>query len=113
VIIIFSSSIPITPTNKSIPCPETINNYGAFVLTCTNIEGIKDDYYIGGLSDLNITATTLEFLLATFPIWGTTIIDYETEVHITIENFFGVIEKNNYGYVEVMGICRNIEWELI
>ena len=52
-------------------------------------------------------------MIATFPIWGTTIIEYEAELHITIENFLGIIETDFHGQTQIMGICKNIAWEFI
>ena len=100
-------------TNKIESSSGTVHKYGAFVLICTDVEGINDNYHIGGLSNLDFTATSEKFIIATYPIWGTTIIEYEVEIHITIEKFLGVIETNNQGQIEIIGICKNITWEQI
>ncbi|MHA2431585.1 MAG: hypothetical protein ACXACC_11235 [Promethearchaeota archaeon] len=112
IITIFTSSIGVTATTEKEPNPEPVFKYGAFVLTSKNIEGLKADDHVGGLSNLDIVALTDEFIIATFPIWGTTIIDEEVEVHITIESFLGVIQTYSCGKIQVVGICKNIAWEI-
>lgn len=87
--------------------------YGAIVLTCNDFEGINDNYHIGGLSNLNITATSKQFIIATYPIWGTAIIEHEVEIHIKIEEFLGVIQTNKKGQKQIIGLCKNIAWEQI
>lgn len=112
-ITIYTSSMGVTATNEKESNLEPVFKYGAFVLTCTNIEGINDNNHVGGLSNLDITALTDEFIIATYPIWGTTIIQEEVQVHITIENFLGVIQTYSSGKIQVVGICQNIAWEII
>ena len=113
IITIFSSSIAVTATNEIESSSGDVYEYGAFVLTCTDVEGIKNNHYIGGLSNLDITATSEELIIATYPVWGTTIIEHEVEIHMTIERFLGVIETNNRGQMQIIGICKNIAWEQI
>lgn len=113
IITIFTSSLPVTATKEKKCRSESVFSFGAFLLTATDIEGITDNDHLGGLSDLDIIATSQQFMIATFPIWGTTIIEYETEIHITIENFLGIIETDFNGQTQVMGICKNIAWEII
>jgi hypothetical protein len=109
----FSSSSTVTATNKIEPSSDTTYNYGAFVLTCSDIEGMNTDYHVGGLSDLDFTATSEQFIIATLPMWGTTIIENQAEIHITIENFLGVIQTRSCGQIQIVGLCKNIAWELI
>jgi hypothetical protein len=111
-ITIYTSSIGVSATIEKEPNLEPVFEYGAFVLTSTNIEGLKTDDHVGGLSNLDIVASTDEFIIATFPIWGTTIIDEEVQVHITIESFLGVIQTYSNGKIQVLGICKNIAWEI-
>jgi len=109
----FTSSISVSAYNDREFTSETAFKYGVFVLTCINIEGINQNNHIGGLSNLNITAISEEFIIATFPIWGTTVIENEVEIHITMEHFFGVVKTYGNGHVELMGLCKNIAWEFI
>lgn len=108
-----SSSFAVTATNEVESSSDTVYNFGAFVLTCSDIEGINTDYHVGGLSDLDFTATSEQFVIATYPMWGTTILENEVEIHITIENFLGVIQTKSCGQIQVIGLCKNIAWELI
>lgn len=112
-IIIYTNSIGITATNEKESNLGPVFKYGAFVLTCTNIDGINDYDHVGGLSNLDITASTDGFIIATYPIWGTTIIEEEVQVHITIENFLGVIQTYSSGKIQLVGICQNIAWEIL
>jgi hypothetical protein len=86
--------------------------FGAFLLTARNVDGIPENEHMGGLGDLDFTATSTEFMIYTVPFWGTTIIDEETDIHIHMDNFFGLISTYSDGTVEIMGLCKNIGWEL-
>ena len=108
-----SSSFAVSATNDVKPSSDIIYTYGAFVLTCSDIEGLNTDYHVGGLSNLDFTATSEQFVIATYPMWGTTVLDHQAEIHLTIENFLGVIQTTRSGQMQVVGICKNIAWELI
>jgi hypothetical protein len=112
-ITIFTSSISVTAYNDRNLRSETVYKYGVFLLTCIDIEGINHNNHIGGLSNIDIIATSEEFILATLPIWGTTLIENEVEIHITMDNFFGVIQEHNNGQIQFVGLCKNIAWEFI
>ena len=109
----FTSSISVTAYNNSEFTSQNLFKYGAFVLTCNNIEGINQNNHVGGLSNLNITVTSEQFIIATFPIWGTTLIENEVEIHLTIENFLGIVQTYSNGKIELIGLCMNISWEFI
>ena len=113
IMILIMSTIPVTATNEKEGSSSAVFKYGMFVLTCTNTEGLQEEEHVGGLSDVDFTASSNEFIILTFPIWGTTILDDNVEIHIQMEHFFGVIQTNHDGEVEVLGICKNISWELI
>ena len=110
---IFASSLSVTATEKEQSTLREGYRFGAFLLECSDVEGLEVDYHIGGLSNLDITVTSQEFMIATVPFWGTTMIEEEVQIHLTIENFFGLIQTNSHGYTEIMGLCRNIEWEIV
>ena len=110
---VFTSSVTVVATDQNEQPLGTEFRFGAIFLTCSNIEGLDIDQHFGGLSNVDIYATSIDFKLATFPFWGTTMIEEEVELHITMRNFFGVIKTNDQGHIEIMGICRNIAWEFI
>ena len=112
-ITIFTCSISVTANNDQDFRSETVFKYGVFVLTCSDIEGVNQNNHIGGLSNLNITATSEQFIIATFPIWGTTLIENEVEIHLTMENFLGIVQTDRNGHIELIGLCKNIAWEFI
>ena len=112
-VMFFTSSISVTAYNDREFASENVFEYGAFLLTCINIEGMNQNNHIGGLSNLNITVTSEQFIIATYPIWGTTLIENEVEIHITMENFFGIVQTYSNGHIELIGFCKNIAWEFI
>ena len=87
IITLFLSTVSVTATNEIEPKSDTVYKFGAFVLTCSELEGLDREYHIGGLSNLDFIATSEQFIIATLPMWGTTIIEDQAEIHITIENF--------------------------
>jgi hypothetical protein len=86
---------------------------GWFMLISPNVEGIGQGLHLGGMHDLNITATGGNtFLIVTRPIWGAAIITGYIDLNIRMEHFFGIADIiGNAG--AIIGRCENISWEKI
>jgi hypothetical protein len=97
---------------------ETSYGYGFVIVetfsTSGSISGIPENEHVGSLHDVNITTNGgCISLFFTSPIWGSAINFRNENVHIEMENFLGVtiLYSGNTGCL--VGICKNISWELI
>ena len=104
------STIPVTATHEQENSANPVYKFGVFVLECSTVEGLKEGDYVGGLYDVTLSASCTEFIILTFPIWGTTIIEEPVDLSIHMEHFFGNIDTCPNG-VEIVGFCKNISWE--
>ena len=86
---------------------------GWIILVSSNLQGIDEGLHLGGMSDINITATYQNTLLIrTKPIWGSAIITEDVDIQIQMKHFFGIIDKyGNSG--EIIGICEDVSWKII
>ena len=109
-LILIIPSIPADVTKN--PTDEVFES-GWIILVSSNLQGIDEGLHIGGISDINITATYQNTLLIrTKPIWGSTIITEDVDIQIQMKHFFGII--NIYkGSGELIGICEDISWKII
>lgn len=115
-LLLMTSSIPIgiaKPSDIIKNTTDDVYKSGWIILVSSNIQGIDEGLHIGGLSNINITATYQNTLLIyTKPIWGSTIITDDVDIQIQIKHFFGIIDKyGNSG--EIIGICEDISWKII
>ena len=110
----FVSTATITASEVKEGNANPVYKFGAFLLTSSDIEGIPLEEHMGGLSNVNITASSDQFMISTFPIWGTALIEDATvTISLRMDNFLGIIETRDDGYIDVMGLCRNVAWEVI
>jgi hypothetical protein len=110
----FISTSTVTAVEKKERTINTGFKFGAFLLTSSEIEGLPLDEHMGGLSNVNITASCYSFMISTFPIWGTAMIEDETvTINLKMDQFLGLIDTRDDGYIDIMGICRNVAWEVI
>jgi len=110
----FVSTFTVTAAEKKERNINSGYTFGAFMLTSSDIEGIPLDEHMGGLSNVNITASCDSFMIGTFPIWGTATIEDETvTINLKMDQFLGIIDTRNDGYVDIMGLCKNVAWEII
>ena len=82
--------------------------------TSGSISGIPENEHVGSLHDVNITTNGgCISLFFTSPVWGSAINFRNEDVHIQMENFLGVsvLYSGNIGCL--VGICKNISWEII
>jgi len=97
---------------------ETSYRYGFIIIETTStsgsISGIPDNEHVGSLHDVDITTNGgCISLFFTYPVWGSAINFRNEDVHIQMENFLGVsvLYSGNIGCL--VGICKNISWEII
>ena len=97
---------------------ETSYGYGFVIVetfsTSGSISGIPENEHVGSLHDVNITTNGgCISLFFTSPVWGSAINFRSEDVHIQMENFLGVsiLYSGNIGCL--VGICKNISWEII
>jgi hypothetical protein len=105
--------IPSIPADVTKNPTDEVFESGWFILVSSNLKGIDEGLHIGGMSDINITATYQNTLLIrTKPIWGSTIITEDVDIQIQMKHFFGII--NIYGDSgEIIGICADVSWKII
>ena len=86
---------------------------GWIILVSSNLQGIDEGLHVGGMSNINVTATYQNtLLLRTKPIWGSTIITEDVDIQIQMKHFFGIVDiVGNAG--EIVGICEDVSWKLI
>ena len=109
----FVSTATITASEVKEGNASSVYKFGAFILTSSDIEGIPLDDHMGGLSNVNITASSDQFMISTIPIWGTAMIEDATvTINLRMDNFLGIIETRDDGYIDVMGLCRNVAWDI-
>lgn len=115
---IFLSTIPITATKEK----EFVSNEEpyehAFVIvetltTSGSISGLPGYEHVGSLHDVEITTNGGSIsLLFTIPVWGSAINYRFNDVHIRMDHFLGVTASYSGGGC-LIGICKNLTWELI
>ena len=117
-ILIGTNTIIATEENEYVSNEEIIYNH-AFVIvetfsTSGSITGIPVNEYVGGLSDLDITTNGGSIsLFFTVPIWGSSINHLNQDVHVHMDHFIGVTAFYSCGTGCIVGLCKNITWEII
>jgi hypothetical protein len=87
---------------------------GFIVLDCNSISGLPENEHVGGLNEVDLTTEGLsQGVIVTMPIWGSAIIIENNQIHLHMDNFFGVSVSYSCGAGSIVGIGKNIEWEII
>ena len=112
---IFLSANPITANEeKEVIINSETYEYGFIVLDCNTISGIPENEHVGGLNEVDITTEGLtQGVIFTMPIWGSAIVIENNNIHLHMDNFFGVSVSYSCGAGSIVGIGKNIEWEII
>ena len=112
---IFLSANPITANEeKEVIINSETYEYGFIVLDCNTISGIPENEHVGGLNEVDITTEGLtQGVIFTLPIWGSAIVIENNNIHLHMDNFFGVSVSYSCGAGSIVGIGKNIEWEII
>jgi hypothetical protein len=93
---------------------ETFYEYALVILDCDSISGIPENQYVGGLTDIEIyTDGFTQGLILTIPSWGPEIIESYDNIHIIMENFFGVTQFYSCGSGKIGGLGKNVQLEKI
>ncbi len=88
--------------------------YGFIVLDCNTISGLPENEHVGGLYEVDLTTNGLtQGIIFTMPIWGSAIVIENNQIHLHMDNFFGVSVSYSCGAGSIVGIGRNIEWEIL
>ena len=119
-IICFSVSLTADPVIKGqeLNLNETSYGYGFIIVetfsTSGSISGIPDNEHVGSLHDVNITTNGgCISLFFTSPVWGSSINFRNENVHVQMEHFLGVTTLYSGRGGCLVGICKNISWEII
>jgi len=116
ILILTIPSIPSNVVKQSDVTKNTIDEVyksGWILLVSSNIQGIDEGFHIGGMSNINVTATYQNtFIIRTKPIWGSTIITEDVDIQIQMKHFFGLVEKFGTSG-EIIGICEDVSWKII
>ena len=112
---IFLSANPITANEeKEVIINSETYEYGFIVLDCNTISGIPENEHVGGLNEVDITTEGLtQGVIFTMPIWGSAIVIENNNIHLHMDNFFGVSVSYSCGAGSIVGFGKNIEWEII
>jgi len=97
---------------------ETSYDLGFVILetfsTSGSISGLPVSEHVGSLHDVEITTNGGSIsLFFTIPVWGSAINYKNNDVHIQMEHFLGVTTAYTNGEGCLVGICKNISWELL
>jgi hypothetical protein len=88
--------------------------FGFIVLDCISISGLPENEHVGGLNEVDLKTDGLtQGLIFTMPIWGSAIVIENSQIHLRMENFFGVSVSYSCGAGSIVGIGKNIEWEIM
>ena len=91
-----------------------IYEYGFIALDCWSILGLPEGEYVGGLNEVDITTKGLtQGFIFTMPSSGSKILIENNDIHIHMENFLGVSVSYSCGAGSIVGIGKNIEWEIM
>ena len=104
-----TSNLPIDETSYDLAfvIVETFSSSGS-------ISGIPVSEHVGSLHDVEITTNGGSIsLFFTIPVWGSAINYKNNDVHIQMEHFLGVTTAYTNGNGCLVGICKNITWEII
>ena len=115
---IFLSTNTITATKeKEFISNEVSYDYGFLIVetfsTSGSISGLPGYEHVGGLHDLEITTNGGSIsLFFTSPVWGSSINYLNNDVHVQMDHFLGVTTSYANGGC-LVGLCKNISWEII
>ena len=98
--VILILTISSNPSNVAKPSDTTKNttddvyDSGWVLLVSSDLQGIDEGLHIGGMSNINVTATYQNaFFIRTKPIWGSTIITEDVDIQIQMKHSFGLVAK--------------------
>ena len=112
-IILGANTITADEEKESIAAIEQYD-FGFIVLDCNSISGIPENEHVGGLNEVDLTTQGLtQGVIFTIPIWGSAIVIENNQIHLHMDNFFGVSVSYSCGAGSIVGIGKNIEWEII
>lgn len=112
-IILGNITITANEEKENIATIETYD-FGFIVLDCNSISGLPENEHVGGLNEVDITTSGLtQGIIFTMPIWGSAIVIENNNIHLHMDNFFGVSVSYSCGAGSIVGIGKNIEWEII
>ena len=112
-IILGTNAIIATEEKENVLNNETYE-FGFIVLDCNTISGLPENEHVGGLYEVDLTTNGLtQGIIFTMPIWGSAIVIENNEIHLHMENFFGVSVSYSCGAGSIVGIGKNIEWEIL
>ena len=112
--IILSTNTIIANEEKEVIINSETYEYGFIVLDCNTISGLPENEHIGGLKEVDLTTDGLtQGIIFTMPIWGSAIVIENNNIHLHMDNFFGVSVSYSCGAGSIVGIGKNIEWEII
>ena len=88
--------------------------YGFIVLDCNSISGLPENEHVGGLNGVDLTTNGLtQGIIFTIPVWGSAIVIENKEIQLHMDNFFGVSVSYSCGAGSIVGIGKNIQWNII
>ena len=112
-IILGTNTITANEEMENIATIETYD-FGFIALDCWNVLGLPEDEHVGGLNEVDLTTNGLtQGIIFTMPAWGSKILIENNEIHIHMDNFLGVSVSYSCGAGSIVGIGKNIEWEII
>jgi hypothetical protein len=89
-------------------------DFGFIVLDCNSISGLPENEHVGGLNEVYLTTQGLtQGIIFTMPVWGSAIVIEDNQIHLHMDNFLGVSVSYSCGAGSIVGIGKNIEWEII
>jgi hypothetical protein len=96
---------------------ETSYDFGFVIIetfsTSGSISGIPDYEHVGGLHDVDITTQGGSIsLFFTIPVWGSAINYQFDDVHVHMDHFLGVTTSYANSGGCLVGIGKNITWEI-
>lgn len=112
--IILGTNVITATEEKEVIINSEAYDYGLIILDCNTISGLPENEHIGGLSEVDLTTNGLtQGIIFTMPIWGSAIVIENNNIHLHMDNFFGVSVSYSCGAGSIVGIGKNIEWEII
>ena len=112
--IILSTNTITATKEKEFVLNDESYEWGIIILDCNNISGLPENEHIGRLQDIDISTNgSTQGLFLIIPDWDFIFINENNQIHIRMDNFFGVFASYPCGKGSICGIGQNIEWGII